>query len=84
MGVMITASHNPASDNGFKFFTSTGTKLKDCRRKHEIEGLISQHKRPKEVQDLKSLKVTQSYLDRIRSLFPDDLLKGKKVVIDVI
>ena len=82
MGVMITASHNPVSDNGFKFFTSTGTKLKDSEET-EIEGLISQHQRPKEVQDLKSLKVTRSYLDRLRSFFPDDLLKGKKVVIDV-
>lgn len=27
LGIMITASHNPAPDNGLKFFTSTGLKL---------------------------------------------------------
>ena len=29
LGVMISASHNPASDNGIKFFDRTGSKLAD-------------------------------------------------------
>ena len=29
LGVMITASHNPAEDNGIKFFNNTGLKLTD-------------------------------------------------------
>ena len=29
LGVVITASHNPASDNGIKFFGASGTKLTD-------------------------------------------------------
>ncbi|NDA41718.1 MAG: phosphoglucosamine mutase, partial [Actinobacteria bacterium] len=29
LGVMISASHNPARDNGIKFFSRTGRKLED-------------------------------------------------------
>lgn len=35
-GVMISASHNPAEDNGIKFFGRDGAKLSD-EREHEIE-----------------------------------------------
>jgi len=31
LGVMITASHNPAGDNGIKFFNDTGLKLSDAQ-----------------------------------------------------
>ena len=39
MGVMITASHNPVHDNGFKFFNSNGNKLQKSDEEI-IEGLI--------------------------------------------
>ncbi|WP_156010775.1 phosphoglucosamine mutase [Streptococcus ruminantium] len=38
-GVMISASHNPAQDNGIKFFASDGFKLDDALEA-EIEGLL--------------------------------------------
>ncbi|MBI3033327.1 phosphoglucosamine mutase [Candidatus Woesearchaeota archaeon] len=38
-GIMITASHNPASDNGIKFFSSDGYKLSDALEQ-EIEQLV--------------------------------------------
>ncbi|MFV0555775.1 MAG: phosphoglucosamine mutase [Lactovum sp.] len=38
-GVMITASHNPALDNGIKFFGADGYKLDDAKEL-EIEALI--------------------------------------------
>ncbi|HME81033.1 MAG TPA: phosphoglucosamine mutase [Candidatus Eremiobacteraceae bacterium] len=41
-GVMISASHNPIEDNGFKFFASDGTKLADAIE-DEIAALVSAH-----------------------------------------
>src|SRR5699024_4591904 len=40
-GVMISASHNPAPDNGIKFFGSDGFKLSDAQEE-EIEALLDQ------------------------------------------
>jgi len=39
LGVVITASHNPACDNGIKFFTASGTKLTDADEA-QIEDLL--------------------------------------------
>ena len=39
-GVMISASHNPAEYNGFKFFSATGFKLPD-EVEDEIEALVA-------------------------------------------
>src|SRR3989344_3342245 len=38
-GIMISASHNPAGDNGIKIFDSKGYKLSD-EAEHEIEKII--------------------------------------------
>ena len=38
-GVMISASHNPAQDNGIKFFGSDGFKLTD-ETEAQIEALL--------------------------------------------
>ena len=40
-GVMISASHNPAQDNGIKFFGGDGYKLSD-EQEEEIEALLEQ------------------------------------------
>ena len=40
-GVMISASHNPAADNGIKFFGSDGFKLSD-EQEYEIEAYLDQ------------------------------------------
>ncbi|NLD31090.1 MAG: phosphoglucosamine mutase [Trichococcus flocculiformis] len=40
-GVMISASHNPAGDNGIKFFGSDGFKLSDAQE-YEIEAYLDQ------------------------------------------
>jgi len=50
-GVMISASHNPIEDNGFKFFAEDGSKLPDALE-DEIAGLVASHEdlpRPKGV-----------------------------------
>lgn len=40
MGAMISASHNPAPDNGIKFFSANGFKLSDGVE-HRIEAMMS-------------------------------------------
>ena len=46
LGIMITASHNPYSYNGIKFFNSNGEKL-SREEEIEIENFLSQFKFPK-------------------------------------
>jgi phosphoglucosamine mutase len=81
MGAMITASHNPAADNGIKIFGNRGLKLND-RQEEQIEGFINPsatlvepwlETRPGAVED---------YLAAARSLLPAQALRGWKVVLD--
>jgi len=49
-GVMLSASHNPAPDNGIKFFARGGTKLPD-EVEDEIEDLLTANARGSSVPD---------------------------------
>lgn len=88
-GVMISASHNPAQDNGIKFFGADGFKLSD-EQEREIEELIIENQeidtlpRPSaqglgKVEEYleSSFKYTQFLMQSI----PGDL-SGLKVVVD--
>ncbi|MEL7098778.1 MAG: phosphoglucosamine mutase [Pseudomonadota bacterium] len=86
LGVMISASHNPAHDNGIKFFGPDGFKLSDAAEA-EIEALVSggveliaarEIGRAKRIDDSRF-----RYLERVKSTFPRQMrLDGLKVVID--
>lgn len=86
LGVMITASHNPHSDNGIKFFSKAGAKLSD-----DTEALVEKYLE----QDLKLVK--PEHIGRVRriddgpgryiefckaSLAPFQQLSHLKVVVD--
>ena len=45
MGAMITASHNPHTDNGIKFFDSAARKVEDDAQER-LEALLEKHYRP--------------------------------------
>jgi len=80
-GVVITASHNPASDNGIKFFGPNGTKLNDAQEL-EIEGLI-----PAEIPTLLgrgnfSADGGSGYVEAAKKLLPANALAGWKIVLD--
>ncbi|UOA26532.1 phosphoglucosamine mutase [Pseudosulfitobacter sp. DSM 107133] len=86
LGVMISASHNPAHDNGIKFFGPDGFKLSDAAEA-EIETLVrdgvdlidaGQIGRAKRIDDGRF-----RYIERLKSTFPRQMrLDGLKVVID--
>jgi phosphoglucosamine mutase len=82
LGVMITASHNPAADNGIKFFASSGMKLTDAQEA-EIEQLLPGDK-PVALQrrSLLGAEGLATYLDKVRRLLPARSLTGWKVVLD--
>lgn len=81
LGVMITASHNPATDNGIKFFGSSGAKLTDAQEA-AIEAALPARPRPLRPANLWSLDAREGYLARLRSLVPAGALAGWKIVTD--
>lgn len=86
LGVMISASHNPAEDNGIKFFGPDGFKLSD-QAELEIEKLIEEGVSPAQAQNIgRARRVDDArfrYGERVKSSLPRNLrLDGLKVVID--
>ncbi|WP_298846052.1 phosphoglucosamine mutase [uncultured Ruegeria sp.] len=86
LGVMISASHNPAEDNGIKFFGPDGYKLSD-QAEIEIERLIDEGVRPAQAQNIgRARRVDDArfrYGERVKSSLPRDVsLDGLKVVVD--
>ncbi len=86
LGIMISASHNPAEDNGIKFFGPDGLKLSD-EVEAAIEMLIDSGVEPAKPQSIGRAKRIDDarfrYGERIKSSLPRDLrLDGLKVVID--
>ena len=82
LGVMISASHNPASDNGIKFFDRTGSKLAN-QIEAKIESVLG-----KTIENtngagrvIEDLEAKESYIKNLlKSL--DGNLSGLKVVVD--
>lgn len=86
VGVMISASHNPATDNGIKLFGPDGFKLSD-EAEAEIEAMILSEIEPAQAQNIGRAKRIDDgrfrYVERVKSTFPAGLtLDGLKVVID--
>lgn len=86
LGVMISASHNPAEDNGIKFFGPDGFKLSD-QAEAEIEALVDNGVEPAQAKNIGSAKRIDDarfrYGERVKSSLPRGLrLDGLKVVID--
>lgn len=88
LGVVISASHNPYSDNGLKFFGPNGCKLSD-----EIEGVIEKHMESGVAAHLatpeglgRAMRLDDApgrYIEFAKNTFPKGLrLDGLKVVVD--
>jgi len=86
VGVMISASHNPATDNGIKFFGPDGFKLDDAAEA-EIERLVFSEIQPAQAENIGRAKRIDDgrarYVERVKRTLPDGCnLDGLKVVID--
>ena len=86
LGVMISASHNPAIDNGIKFFGPDGFKLSDVAET-EIEALVADGVEPIEPEQIGRAKRVDDgrfrYIERLKSSFPRQTsLDGLKIVVD--
>ena len=81
LGVMITASHNPASDNGIKFFGADGVKLTDADEL-AIEALL-ESVAPLTVATCTTAEGAVShYIAAAEAILPAGSLAGWKVVLD--
>ncbi|MEP4199093.1 MAG: phosphoglucosamine mutase [Aliishimia sp.] len=86
LGVMISASHNPAQDNGIKFFGPDGFKLSDAVEA-EIEALVQSGAESVHAKDIGRAKRIDDgryrYVERVKTTFPRQMrLDGVKVVLD--
>ena len=85
-GVMLSASHNPAGDNGIKFFASDGFKLPDAIEL-EIEACIDDLPPLPPALDIgKAFRIDDArgrYIEFLKASLPKRLrLDGIKVVVD--
>lgn len=81
LGVMITASHNPAEDNGIKFFNGTGVKLTDAQEA-EIEQQLSVEPVAVVAGPLPLGEALKYYSMAAKALLPAGALRGWKIVLD--
>ena len=86
LGVMISASHNPADDNGIKFFGPDGFKLSDAAEA-EIERMVRDGVRLAEAPNIGRAKRIDDgrgrYVEYAKTTIPAGMsLEGVRVVID--
>jgi phosphoglucosamine mutase len=85
LGAAITASHNPASDNGVKFFGAGGVKLTDSDEA-EIEAFIGPpaavEVAPPGDSELPGESILESYIDSASRILAPGSLRGWKIALD--
>jgi phosphoglucosamine mutase len=82
LGVVITASHNPAADNGIKFFGPKGVKLTD-EDEALIESFLGEVAPTPEAPVPTLESATSDYIAAARALLPAGALAGWKIVLDM-
>ena len=92
MGAMITASHNPYTDNGIKFFDSNALKISD-EVQLLLENLLGKYldvsKCAPKYESFKPRKIElgsfalNDYAAKMSGIFGRDFLKGMRIAIDM-
>lgn len=80
LGVVVTASHNPATDNGIKFFGPGGLKLTD-EQEAAIEALLPARRMDDAVHQLKTVDGISDYICAMEGIL-HGRLEGWEVVLD--
>ncbi len=87
-GIVISASHNPAGDNGIKIFDKRGIKLEEDAEK-EIERIVNENNidpDPKKALKLgKAYRIEDArgrYIEFVKSTVENISLSGLKIVLD--
>ena len=81
-GAVVTASHNPYSDNGVKIFAVGGVKLSD-EQQDSISNSMALEPMGTLLAEVPQLaQPTDSYLEHLSSLFTAKALSGVRVVLD--
>ncbi|MGP9805794.1 phosphoglucosamine mutase [Paracoccus sp. NSM] len=86
LGIMISASHNPAEDNGIKFFGPDGFKLSD-EAEAEIEAIVAGEIQPAQPGNIgRARRIDDGrgrYMEYAKTTLPGGLrLDGLRVVLD--
>lgn len=81
LGVVITASHNPATDNGIKFFGPNGSKLTDAQEE-QIESLIPEATPTVISRSARTSEGIEDYLSAVGRVLPAGALAGWSIVLD--
>lgn len=84
LGVVVTASHNPAADNGIKFFATGGLKLADADEAEIEARLPAADAVPawREATAPREENGTSAYAADLAALLPAGALAGWRVVVD--
>jgi phosphoglucosamine mutase len=80
LGVVITASHNPAADNGIKFFLGTGIKLTDADEV-QVELLLPEVPCAERA-EFPHADGRAEYIGAAQALLPRNVLAGWRIVLD--
>jgi phosphoglucosamine mutase len=81
IGVVVTASHNPACDNGIKFFGSNGAKLSD-EQEEEIERLLPDELPTVISRTARSADGLSGYVATVSKILTPGSLNGWRLVLD--
>jgi phosphoglucosamine mutase len=82
-GIVISASHNPAGDNGIKFFDKNGLKLKNDSEAEIEKNLENNENGSKNLGKAYRIEDARGrYIEFIKSTIGNSSLKGLKVVLD--
>lgn len=81
-GIMISASHNPAEENGIKFFTQSGEKLSDKEEEFVENNIGTRAERSRKGTVRVFAKAEAEYLAFLADSAGKPSLDGLKVVVD--